>query len=398
MPAGRIPARSALLLPVAAAITALLTGCQSMPEVPFVGKKEPAAPPPVAATAGPAPQPAAPPAEAGKLPDPPSAPAPAARTAVVSTSYSIDGAMLPVMRGEQLVETRADMRRTDTLHAFDNRLLRTFAGDTRTADIVRLDRKLVWTLNPSKKTYTECPLAGCRAPEQPRPDKPQRPDRPSEPSEPSCPLTVKKNDLKATPTAERRKINNFDTQRYQVEWLMEMADPQGRVSSNRVLLELWTTPETGVVKEAQALDNQFKRRHAAALAEGDAALGRYVPRDVMRAMGSLMGPMGSSAKTLAAWGREFSKVKGYPIVTTLSWSAQGNACGDARGAGAGAGAGAPAGLQAVMGGLFGGNKGAAPAGGGGGALLTYTHEVKSLDVRPVSDAWFAPAPDFNKVQ
>ena len=72
------------------------------------------------------------------------------------------------VRGQQLSETRADMRRNDAVLSFDNRLLRAFAGETRSSDITRLDKKLVWTQNVAKKTYTECPLAGCPRPQQPQ--------------------------------------------------------------------------------------------------------------------------------------------------------------------------------------------------------------------------------------
>ncbi len=388
-------ARAGAALPLLP-VLALLAACQSMPEVPFMGKKN--VPPPTvdsAPNAMPA-MPAPAPATAGKLPEPPASPAPAARTAVLGTTYSIDGAILPVVRGQQLVETRADMRRTDSLQGFDNRLLRSFSGDSRSANIVRLDKKLLWTLNADKKTYTECPLTGCRPPERPSRDKPPQPDRPSKPEEPSCPLTLKKNELKATPTGERKAINSFNTERIQVTWLMEMADKQGRVTSNRVLLDLWTTPETGVVKEVQAIDQTFSKRWASALATGDNPFGRYVPREVMGSMAALMGNMGVNSKAMAGWANEFKKVRGYPILTTLSWSAEGNACADERG-GAGAPAPTAASMGAMMGGLFGG-KGKAGGGGGGGPLLSYTHEVKTMEVRPVSDAWFAPAADFQKVQ
>ncbi|KQU81422.1 hypothetical protein ASE08_16030 [Rhizobacter sp. Root16D2] len=372
---------------MAAALAALLalTACANVPN-PFGGAA-------AAAPAG-AEAPAAAPAVAATLPEVPTA-APAARTAVLNSTYAIDGAIMPVMRGQQLTETRADMRRNDGVLSFDNRLLRSFAGDTRSSDITRLDRKLVWTQNIAKKTYTECPLTGCpRAAQPQQPDKP-KPEQPARPSEPSCPLVLKKNDLKVLATGERKAISAFNSERFQINWVMELEDPQGRRNSNRVQLDLWTTPEVGAVKEVQAITQAFQARHAAAVsAGGEHPLGKYLPKEVMGSMGALLRNLGgSNAKTMAAWGNELKKVRGYPMAMTLSWTADGNACGDDASAARG-NTSAPS-VGSLLGGLMGDSK---PAGGAaaGGALLSYSYEVKTLDVKAVSDGWFMPDAGFQR--
>lgn len=383
-----LPQSAARLVPLSASLAAALAlaACANVPN-PFGGA---AAPAPAGAEA-PAPAPGVP----ATLPEVPSA-APAARTAVLNSTYAIDGAIMPVMRGQQLTETRADMRRNDSVLSFDNRLLRTFAGDTRSSDITRLDRKLVWTQNIAKKTYTECPLTGCPRPAQPQPDKPKPPDQPSKPSEPSCPLVLKKNELKVVATGERRAISAFNSERFQINWVMELEDPQGRRNSNRVQLDLWTTPEVGAVKEVQAITQAFQSRHAAAVsAGGEHPFGKYLPKEVMGSMGALLRNLGAAnAKTTAAWGNELKKVRGYPMAMTLSWTADGNACGDDASAARG-NTSAPS-VGSLLGGLMGDSK---PAGGGAGSpLLSYSYEVKTLDVKPVSDGWFTPDAGFQRAQ
>jgi hypothetical protein len=369
---------------LAMAAVLLLSACANVPN-PFGGTP--------AATGGPEVPAAAPAPAPSTLPEVPVA-APGARTAVLSSSYSIDGAVMPVMRGQQLSETRADMRRNDAVLTFDNRLLRTFAGDTRSSDITRLDKKLVWTQNVAKKTYTECPLAGCARPQPPQPDKPKQPEQPSRPSEPSCPLVLKKNELKVTPTGERKAISAFGSERFQINWVMELEDPQGRRNSNRVQLDLWTTPEVGAVKEVQAITQAFQSRHAAALATGEHPFGKYLPKEVMGSLGALMRNMGgANARTTAAWGNELKKVRGYPMAMTLSWTAEGTACGDA--ASARGNTTAPS-VGSLLGGLVGGGSGADQPAGTGGPLLVYTYEVKTLDVKAVSDSWFMPDAGFQK--
>ncbi|NKI96925.1 hypothetical protein [Rhizobacter sp. SG703] len=377
-----LPHSAARLVPVAAALA--LAACANVPN-PFGGG---AAPAPAGSEA-----PAAAPAVPATLPEVPTA-APAARTAVLNSTYAIDGAIMPVMRGQQLTETRADMRRNDSVLSFDNRLLRSFAGETRSSDITRLDRKLVWTQNVSKKTYTECPLTGCPRPAQPQPDRPKQPEQPDKPSEPSCPLVLKKNELKVLATGERKAIGAFNSERFQLNWVMELEDPQGRRNSNRVQLDLWTTPEVGAVKEVQAITQAFQARHAAAVsASGEHPLGKYLPKEVMGSMGALLRQMGgANAKTTAAWGNELKKVRGYPMAMTLAWTADGTACGDDASAARG-NTSAPS-VGSLLGGLLGDGK--AAGGSAGGPLLRYTSEVKTLDVKAVSDGWFMPDAGFQR--
>ena len=334
---------------------------------------------------------AAAPAAVAGLPElPPAGQGPAAATAVVETHYTVDGAILPVVRGESRSSTRADMRRNDSLMNFDNWLLRRVAGDGRGADITRIDRRLVWTLEPAKRQYTECPLTGCASPSRPGPAEERKPE--PDKSEPSCPVTVKANRLEVVTSGERKTVNGFATERYQVGWTVELEDQQGRRNSNKVALDLWTTPETGAVREVQQINDAYQRRHASAIGSGENPIGRYLPRDVISAMNRFIRNLDpKDTRTLNQMAAEMRKVRGYPIVTTMSWTTQGSVCADASPASAASG-----GLSGLMSAIT-GNK---PAGGTAAAapLITYTSEVKTLAVRPVGDSAFVPPPDFQRKQ
>jgi hypothetical protein len=322
-------------------------------------------------------------------------------TVVVSTTYSMEGLILPVVRGQQTVQTRTDMRRTDSNLTFENKFLRAIAGDNQSADIVRLDKKLQWTLNTSKKTYRECPLTGCPTNATSSPDK-SRPEKPSKESEPSCRLTLKKNELKVVNTGEHKTIHAFNTERIQIKWTMELQDPQKRVTSNHVLLDLWTTPEVGMVRQAQSADETFQKNWATAIGGTEHPFNKYVPREVLNSMNTLMHNMGAkTVNNMAAWNTELKKVHGYPISTTFTWRAAGNACGDTA-SNDQAGNSKSANASDVLGGLFASklqDKGKdSKKGGAGRALITYTHEVKSIETKPVSDTSFAPDPGYKRVQ
>lgn len=362
---------------------AVLAGC-AMPKLPGSSDTPAQSGAPTAA-------PAAAPTSGATLAEPNLAP-PNAATAVQLTSYSIDGRVMPVMRGQQLLETRVDMRRTDSVMGLDNRFLSAMVGDTRSGEIVRLDKKLVWTLHPAKQTYRECPLTGCTSPRAASQDKPTRRERPDEPAESSCPLTLKRNDFKVQATGERKTINAFNTERFVATWTVEMIDNQKRSSVNRVVLDLWTTPETGPVRDVRIIQDTFQKRWQAALGGADHPFAHYVPRDVMASMGRLMRAPGAT-KGMATWASEMKKVHGHTIALTLAWSAEGNACADD---GAAAKRGTPTSAGGLLSGLMADKAQDMARGSTTGALLTYSYEVQSLGIKPVSDSSFVPDPAYTR--
>jgi len=297
---------------------------------------------------------------------------------VLFATYSIEGRVLPTVRGQQQVETRPDMRRTDSLASLDNRFLKSVVGDTRSADIVRLDKKLVWTLDPSKLKYKECPLTGCNPRKQLAADKPAPPERPEQ----TCPLTLTRNDFKVQATGEHKTINAFNTEHFRANWTVELTDPQKHTGVNNVVLDLWTTPEVGAIHDLRSIDESYQKRWQAALGAPDHPFAHYVPRDVMESLGALTGTPGGT-RNLAAWIGEMKKVHGYPIALTLAWSVSGNTCSDgtqANSSGHG-GSSVPTSPGGLLGSLIGGlaqDKAKDMAGNSGGTVLTYSYEANRL--------------------
>ncbi len=339
--------------------------------------------------------PAAPAAGSGLAERPPMA-GPAAPTVVLEESYTLDGAIMPVTRGQGRVETRADRRRTDAALTFDNWMIRQFAGDGRTSDIVRIDRGLVWTLDPAKRSYVECPITGCVV-ESGKPagdDRrgQQRPDQPTAPPEPTCPVRVKTNDLKVEQTGERRTVNGFAAERFTLAWTVEVMDGSGAVSGNWIRMDLWTTPETGAVRDAKAITDAFERRYVSAVTRGATPVGQYLPPKVNGAMSALMKNFDANdQRTLARWAAEMRKIRGFPVMTEMNWTAQGEVC-VGEGAGKPSPQAAAAGIGGMLGGLFGGRR----ADGSPAPLVTFSHEVKTLAVRPVADGVFDVPAEYQR--
>lgn len=327
----------------------------------------------------------------GTLPERVAEAGPAAPTAVIEESFTLDGAILPVTRGTSRTEIRADRKRTDSAVTFDNWLMRRLAPDGRTSDIIRLDQSLAWQLVPARREYTECPLTGCTS-GKPGEDGKADPQQPK-PHEPDCPVKLRANDLKVQATGERRTINGFETERMKIDWLLEIVDEAGGASANRIQVDLWTTPESGAVKQVQTISDSFNRRYLAALTTADSPVGRYLPKNLSTMLGSLMQRVDPDhRKSAARWESELKKVRGYPISTAMTWAVDGQICG--KGGGQGGDGASAAGIASMLGNMLGGGKAGSNA--GPTPIATFNHEVKSVTVKPVADAVFTPPADYRK--
>ncbi len=224
---------------------------------------------------------------------------------------------------------RANMRREDRAlkgtGTFSGFLIGSHSGST----ITRLDRKLVWLIDNKKEEYMECPLKGCaeKARPAPKPEQARQEQQPPEaPHEKGCTMRLASNTFTVTPTGQKASINGFDTEQYQVAWTVVMRDKEGRSTSSKVTIDLWTTPLTQNMRDAMAMETTYTRAYAGALPEETRV--QVVPDEAAKLMASYLAKSLSPADHAAflAGARQLQKIKGYPISTKLSWNMDGNAC------------------------------------------------------------------------
>ncbi len=334
---------------------------------------------------------------------PPAPPAPtdtspAGPTAVHVVALKSDGiAGFFPFEGTSSSYTRADMRREDSATKGTGTVSRFLMPNMATANITRLDRKLVYTLDMPRAEYTECPLGGCVKPSAPEPPRDREPAQPSPTRERECTLKVASNTFNVKPTSQRRAINGFDTEQYAVDWTVVFEDPTQRRSTLQLTIDLWTTAVTPALRDAMALEASYAR---AALANVDRAA--VLPPEFLAMVKRYFATSLSAADraTLFNLAQQMQRVKGQPILTDLRLFFRGNACGGAADEGAG-GAGSGAGPSSVMGALSSllGGGGSSAAGGAAGAerpLLSFSQEVKSWRIEPVRESQFAPPPQFKR--
>jgi hypothetical protein len=322
-------------------------------------------------------------------------------TAIIETRITNHGikGFFPY-EGTHVAYTRANMRREDDdikgTGTFSRYLLRPDASSS----IARLDRKLLWTVNRDKKEYTECPLGGCPSPAPTRPAPKDEPQEPKAERDPGCTMAISKASFTVTPTRQKRVVNGFDAEQYQVKWLVELQDKTRRKTTSTLNVELWTTPLSGQLRDALAVEENYHRAYLKAVGRGDQPVG-VLPSEV-RTMIAGYFFNGLSAKDRAAFlaaGKEMEKIKGHPVSTRVEWFLAGDACAQKQDA-----AGAresksrtPTSLGDLAGGLFEKKAKDKMKEAEGKPILSFVTEVKAARVEPAHDSTFTVPKGFKLV-
>jgi hypothetical protein len=288
--------------------------------------------------------------------------------------------------------TRANMQREEITMKGAGTLTRFIGGATDSARISRLDRRLLWRLDPKEKSYAECPLKGCadavtaRLPEK----KPEAPSR-----DPACRLKIAGSSFTVKQTGEKKAINGFYAELYQVAWLVTLADPAGRKATSTLALNVWTTQSKPPVKDAMALEAAYVKNLSSVLASTKSGRQKatVVPEDAQRMIEGFMAPSLTPADRAAFLkaGKEADKIKGDPVLTELAWNLAGEACaGRAEASGSSP---APLNVAAWLARKKTDEAGTETA---DAALLSFTTEVMSHRVESIGDPVFSPPRDYKR--
>ncbi len=303
---------------------------------------------------------------------------------------------------------RSSMRRDESAFKGTGTFSGFLIGSHSGTVITRVDRKLVWSLNTEKEEYTECPLQGCRQPKQPaaQPGEAKQ-QQPEAKHEQGCTMRIAASHFTVTPTGKKQTLNGFDTGEYQVLWTVDLKDNQARTTTSKFTVDIWTTPLTQDMRNAMDMEAAYARSYAGAMPEVTKV--QIIPGDAAKLitgyLASSLTPATRSA--LLDAGKQMQKVKGYPILTQLSWNLDGNACApkeDTKKAGSGSsGAGSvpttKSGLAAGLAGLYAEKKTKEVVEQSASEpILQFTVEVKQLKVEPRHDSLFLVPADYHKVE
>ena len=327
-------------------------------------------------------------------------------TAVIERQVVNNGIMgfLPFESTERQY-VRANMRRDESTLKGTGTFTGFLIGTRSGTEITRIDRKLQWSLNTEKQEYTECPLKGCLEPSKRPTAKQKEAAKPPEAQhEAGCTMHIAHTSLTVKATGQKKSINGFDTDEYQVAWVVNLRDKAARKSTSTLNMDIWTTPMTRAMRDTFGVEESYARAYSGAIT--DTGKQQILPAEAAKLISAYLASSLKSGDLNAFLeaGKQMEKIKGYPISTHLSWNMEGNACAPketkqtADKSSDKSNPTSPGELVSGLAGMFAEKKteetmkqaGAEP-------ILSFTVEVKTLKIEPVRDSVFTVPKDYRLV-
>jgi hypothetical protein len=193
-----------------------------------------------------------------------------------------------------------DKSRSDDQYTYTGRF-KTLAGGGKprnSTEIVRLDRELLWSLDPAKKEYTELSFAQMREAMAQGVAEAKAEARKSEPRQ-DVQMTYK---VDVQRTGKKDKVNGFDAENYLVTITATATDKQeGGSGSYTIKMDEWRS--TQVPGQAEAI--AFYRKYAEKMG--------LDPQ--LKQLSGLMAQYGDAFKQAA---EKMKELKGYPVRSTVT--------------------------------------------------------------------------------
>jgi hypothetical protein len=320
---------------------------------------------------------------------------PQAPTAVLDAKYALNGALLPDGHGTSITQTRLDRQQTSGSFEADTWVVRQFMGKGESQSISRLDKNLLWLVDPDSKTYQECPLRGCENPMSKlmRAQKQAEEHEPapvSEPADERCPTTVKSSQFDVKSTGEKRSINGFAATQNIVSWAVAIEDQQQRSTETRLTVDLWTTDPTAPMSDALKVMADYNAAYRkAAFGEGD-AFGYFMSPEVAAMLLNYLRGLMDNPETKRAL-EKLAQIDGLPVSTKVEFNVKGNACAEEKTVEKEAAidyTDPQKALQQLAGGFMKKKAEESFAPGADEPLFRYVYEMTGLSIKPVRDSAF----------
>lgn len=297
---------------------------------------------------------------------------------------------------------RSNMRRDESMFKGTGTFSGYLIGKKSGTIISRIDRNLQWTLDTEKQEYTECPLKGCTDTTKRAPPKQNDAEQPKPRHESGCTLTVANTSFTVKSTGQKKTINGFDTDEYQVAWVVKLRDNTARISTSTMNMDIWTTPISRSMRDALDMEESYARAYAGTLS--NTGKQQILPSDAAKLISTYMASSLKQAdlKAFLDAGRQMEKIKGYPISTHLAWNMDGNACAPKETKSESSGQesipSSTSGLVSSLTGMFAKKKtDDAMKEAEGEPILSFTVEVKTLKLDQLHDSIFTVPKDYKLV-
>ncbi|HNY64820.1 MAG TPA: hypothetical protein PKM41_05240 [Deltaproteobacteria bacterium] len=198
---------------------------------------------------------------------------------------------------------------------FTGAIMSWLSGGGETGTITRLDKGLIWTLDPKKKTYREEPITPFRK-EEARKQADEAREKPA--------VRVTKSEFSVKKTGASETINGFPCEEYLITWVLEFEDLETKARTrNTMTTNQWTTPETPSIRKLQAEEMAFTKAYLKKI--GLELSGQEMKQFGLDMFSTMSGASKAEMeKQFKSFKKEMAKLKGYPIRTVVSWAVEGD--------------------------------------------------------------------------
>ncbi len=218
-------------------------------------------------------------------------------------------------QGTSTQRYQGDKKWESQITRFIGAILSRLVGEGGSTTITRIDKGVSWALDVKNHTYQESPLV---------PPKIKSEERESKESKEKTPTArITKSEFTVKKTGATETINGFPCEEYLITWLLEVEDMETKEKSHSTMMtNLWTTPETTLIKKVREEEMVFNQ--ALAKKMGIDLSPEEARKMGLTALGGLMkAPQDEMQKGLVKVKDEMSKIQGYPIRTTINWNLEG---------------------------------------------------------------------------
>ena len=206
-------------------------------------------------------------------------------------------------------------KHVDSKMKFTGKFLSKLSGETKNSTIYLVNRDLIWEIDHKKKTYAERPISLPKEEESPKYSDNEGGSVEDQESKEEPEVRIIKNEFSVKSTGEKKNINGFTCSQHILTWLLETENIKTKERNKSLMTtELWNTPEDENIRKLKKEEEEFNRAYLE-------KLGLDMSPDDMKRFGlSIIGGMANASGVDLK--KEFSKIKGYPIVTSVKWQSQ----------------------------------------------------------------------------
>jgi len=188
----------------------------------------------------------------------------------------------------------------------------------RQVTVTRIDKDVIWNINHNDKIYTEMPIAFPEfSSEKMEMKEAQREEKKPE-------YEIIKSDFSVKNTGNNKSINKFSCSEYVANWVLELIkiETKGKTRST-MTITLWTTPKNDLIKGLEKEEGEFNKQFLAKMeTEVSADEMKQFGTEFITSMFSMK--QDDVNKKMVNLKDELRKIEGYPIVTEISWTLEGD--------------------------------------------------------------------------